>query len=61
MPSGWGQRAMGSFLNAVTIAYAKELGDTNILINNACPGYVMTDFNGVGAVRGTPGTPRRGA
>ena len=32
-------------LNAVTIQYAKELSDTNILINNACPGYVATDLN----------------
>ena len=37
-----------TFLNAVTIQYAKELAGTNILINNACPGYVMTDFNNGG-------------
>lgn len=43
-----------TFLNAVTIAYVRELSGSNILINNACPGYVMTDFNdGAGAV--TPG------
>ncbi|MFC8394559.1 MULTISPECIES: SDR family NAD(P)-dependent oxidoreductase [unclassified Streptomyces] len=35
-----------TFLNAVTIQYAKELSGTNILINNACPGYVATDLNG---------------
>ena len=34
-----------TFLNAVTIQYAKELGDT-IKINNACPGYIATDLNG---------------
>ena len=46
-----------SFLNAVTIQYAKELADTNILINAACPGYVSTDLNGF---RGTR-TPEQGA
>jgi len=46
-----------SFLNAVTIQYAKELADTNILINAACPGYVATDLNGF---RGTR-TPEQGA
>ncbi|WP_433466316.1 SDR family oxidoreductase [Spirillospora sp. CA-128828] len=35
-----------TFLNAVTVQYAKELGDTNILINAACPGYCATDLNG---------------
>ncbi|MFI5842634.1 SDR family oxidoreductase [Catenuloplanes sp. NPDC051500] len=34
-----------TFLNAVTIAFAAELSDTNIKINLACPGYVATDFN----------------
>lgn len=46
-----------SFLNAVTIQYAKELAETNILINAACPGYVATDLNGF---RGTR-TPEQGA
>ena len=40
-----------TFLNAVTVQYAKELKDTNILINLACPGYVATDLNGF---RGRP-------
>ncbi len=35
-----------TFLNAVTVQYAKELADTNILINLACPGYCATDLNG---------------
>ena len=35
-----------TYLNAVTIQYAKELDGTGILINNACPGYVATDLNG---------------
>ena len=40
-----------TFLNAVTVQYAKELRDTNILVNLACPGYVATDLNGF---RGLP-------
>src|ERR671921_438811 len=35
-----------SMLNALTIQYAKELRDTNILINAGCPGYTATDLNG---------------
>jgi NAD(P)-dependent dehydrogenase (short-subunit alcohol dehydrogenase family) len=46
-----------TFLNAVTIQYAKELHDTNILINAACPGYCATDLNGFRGVR----TPEQGA
>ncbi|GAY07088.1 SDR family oxidoreductase [Pseudonocardia sp. N23] len=46
-----------SFLNALTIQYAKELRDTNILINAACPGYVATDLNGHRGHR----TPEQGA
>jgi NAD(P)-dependent dehydrogenase (short-subunit alcohol dehydrogenase family) len=46
-----------SFLNAVTIQYAKELRDTNILINAGCPGFCATDLNGFRGVR----TPEQGA
>jgi NAD(P)-dependent dehydrogenase (short-subunit alcohol dehydrogenase family) len=46
-----------SFLNAVTVQYAKELHGTNILINAACPGYCATDLNGFRGVR----TPEQGA
>jgi NAD(P)-dependent dehydrogenase (short-subunit alcohol dehydrogenase family) len=46
-----------TYLNAVTIQYAKELTGTNILVNNAFPGYVATDLNGF---RGTQ-TPEQGA
>ncbi|WP_214411673.1 SDR family oxidoreductase [Sphaerisporangium fuscum] len=46
-----------TFLNAVTIQYARELRDTNILINAACPGYCATDLNGYRGVR----TPEQGA
>ncbi|GAA0557962.1 SDR family oxidoreductase [Paractinoplanes ferrugineus] len=40
-----------SFLNAVTIQYAKELAGTNILINAGCPGFTATDLNGFRGVR----------
>jgi NAD(P)-dependent dehydrogenase (short-subunit alcohol dehydrogenase family) len=46
-----------SFLNAVTVQYAKELADTNILINLGCPGYCATDLNGHRGHR----TPEQGA
>lgn len=46
-----------SYLNAVTVQYAKELQDTNILINAACPGFVATDLNGFHGHR----TPQQGA
>jgi NAD(P)-dependent dehydrogenase (short-subunit alcohol dehydrogenase family) len=46
-----------TFLNAVTVQYARELRDTNILINAACPGYCATDLNGHRGVR----TPEQGA
>jgi NAD(P)-dependent dehydrogenase (short-subunit alcohol dehydrogenase family) len=46
-----------TYLNAVTVQYAKELADTNIKINLACPGYVATDLNGFRGYR----TPQQGA
>ena len=46
-----------TFLNAVTVQYARELHDTNILINAGCPGYCATDLNGFRGVR----TPEQGA
>lgn len=46
-----------TFLNAVTVQYAKELHETNILINAVCPGFVPADLNGH---RGTR-TPEQGA
>ncbi|WP_163420386.1 SDR family NAD(P)-dependent oxidoreductase, partial [Escherichia coli] len=33
-------------LNAVTLAFAMEFGDTPIKINAANPGHVATDLNG---------------
>lgn len=46
-----------SFLNAVTVQYARELDGSGVLINACCPGYVATDLNGF---RGTR-TPQQGA
>jgi NAD(P)-dependent dehydrogenase (short-subunit alcohol dehydrogenase family) len=46
-----------TMLNAVTIQYAKELRDTNILVNAACPGFTATDLNAFRGVR----TPEQGA
>ncbi|MFI7629272.1 SDR family oxidoreductase [Microbispora rosea] len=46
-----------TFLNAVTVQYAKELSGTNILINAGCPGFCATDLNGFRGVR----TPEQGA
>ena len=46
-----------TFLNGVTVQYARELRDTNILINAACPGFVATDLNGFRGVR----SPEQGA
>lgn len=46
-----------SFLNAVTVQYARQLADTGILINLACPGLVATDFNDFHG----PRTPGQGA
>ncbi|RSN46680.1 MULTISPECIES: SDR family oxidoreductase [Actinomadura] len=46
-----------SFLNAVTVQYAKELRDTGILVNAGCPGFTATDLNGFRGVR----TPEQGA
>ncbi|MFJ8011249.1 SDR family oxidoreductase [Streptomyces sp. NPDC096339] len=46
-----------SFLNAVTVQYARQFAGTNILINAACPGLVATDFTGFHGSR----TPEQGA
>ncbi|MFD3704346.1 SDR family NAD(P)-dependent oxidoreductase [Nocardia sp. NPDC058658] len=49
--------ASKTFLNAVTVQYAEQLRDTDILINAACPGYTATDLNGFQGLR----TPQQGA
>lgn len=49
--------ASKSMLNSITALYARELADTPIMINAACPGYVATDFTGRSGTR----TPEEGA
>ncbi|MCC5033881.1 SDR family oxidoreductase [Streptomyces sp. WAC 00631] len=46
-----------SYLNAVTVQYARQFAGTDILINAACPGLVATDFTGFNG----PRTPEQGA
>nr|WP_300052701.1 SDR family oxidoreductase [uncultured Nocardioides sp.] len=46
-----------TYLNALTVHYAKELAGSGILVNAGCPGHVATDLNGH---RGTR-TPEQGA
>ena len=46
-----------TYLNAVTVQYARHFAGTNILVNAACPGLVATDFTGFQA----PRTPEQGA
>ncbi|MET7278083.1 SDR family oxidoreductase [Kribbella sp. NPDC005582] len=46
-----------SMLNSITAVYARQLAETNIIVNAACPGYVATDFNGHQGLR----TPEDGA
>ncbi|QIG43088.1 SDR family NAD(P)-dependent oxidoreductase [Nocardioides anomalus] len=46
-----------TYLNAMTVQYAKELAGTGILVNAGCPGYVATDLNGHRGLR----TPEQGA
>ena len=40
-----------SMLNSVTAQYARQLFDTNVIVNAACPGYVATDFTGFNSPR----------
>jgi len=46
-----------TFLNAVTVQYAKALRDSGILVNAANPGFVATDLNGFRGIL----TPEQGA
>ncbi|MGW0753264.1 SDR family oxidoreductase [Streptomyces sp. NPDC002587] len=46
-----------TFLNAVTVQYARQFAGRGILINAACPGLVATDFTGFHG----PRTPEQGA
>ncbi|WP_267446072.1 SDR family oxidoreductase [Curtobacterium sp. GC_Cur_2] len=46
-----------TFLNGVTVQYARAFADTPVIVNAACPGLVATDFNGFAGDR----TPEQGA
>ncbi|GAA5056455.1 SDR family oxidoreductase [Nocardia callitridis] len=46
-----------SMLNSITAQYARQLAETNVLVNVGCPGYVATDFTGFQSER----TPEQGA
>jgi NAD(P)-dependent dehydrogenase (short-subunit alcohol dehydrogenase family) len=46
-----------TFLNGITVQYARAFADTPIIVNVACPGLVATDFNGFAGER----TPEQGA
>lgn len=46
-----------TMLNSLTAQYARELAETHVIVNAACPGYVATDFTGFNA----PRTPEQGA
>lgn len=50
-------RLSKTLLNGMTVLLAKELRNTNILVNSACPGWVRTDMGGSEA----PLTPEQGA
>jgi NAD(P)-dependent dehydrogenase (short-subunit alcohol dehydrogenase family) len=39
-------RLSKTLLNGITVLLAKELRDTNILVNAVCPGWVRTDLVG---------------
>ncbi|TPW74015.1 SDR family oxidoreductase [Schumannella soli] len=46
-----------TFLNSLTVQYARAFEQTAIIVNAACPGLVATDFNGFAGDR----TPEQGA
>jgi len=46
-----------TFLNGLTVQYARAFVDTPVIVNAACPGLVATDFNGFAGDR----TPEQGA
>jgi NAD(P)-dependent dehydrogenase (short-subunit alcohol dehydrogenase family) len=49
--------ASKTFLNAITVRYAKELREAGVLVNAVCPGFVATELNGFTGFR----TPAEGA
>ena len=44
-PQLLGYNSSKSALNAITVQFAKELRETRIKVNAACPGYCATDLN----------------
>jgi NAD(P)-dependent dehydrogenase (short-subunit alcohol dehydrogenase family) len=52
-----GYNSSKSALNAVTVAFAKELGPVGFKVNAGCPGYTSTDLN----QHSGPRTPEQGA
>uniref|UniRef100_UPI000A3D2A37 SDR family NAD(P)-dependent oxidoreductase n=1 Tax=Streptomyces recifensis TaxID=67355 RepID=UPI000A3D2A37 len=46
-----------TFLNGMTVQYARQLAGSGVLVNAMCPGLVATDFNGHAGSR----TPEQGA
>jgi len=46
-----------TFLNGITVQYARAFAGTPVIVNAACPGLVATDFNGFAGDR----TPEQGA
>lgn len=52
-----GYNSSKSALNAVTVAFAKELGPLGFKVNAGCPGYTATDLNQHSGTR----TPEQGA
>ncbi|WP_369138572.1 SDR family NAD(P)-dependent oxidoreductase [Modestobacter versicolor] len=46
-----------SYLNAITVQYARHFRGTDLLVNAACPGLVASDFTGFRGSR----TPEQGA
>lgn len=41
---GMAYQSSKTALNALTVQFAKELADTPIKVNSACPGWVQTDM-----------------
>ncbi len=46
---GMAYQASKTALNALTVQFAKELADTPIKVNSACPGWVQTDMGSTDA------------
>lgn len=58
LPAYQGSKAA---LNALTVALAKSLADTPILVNSVCPGWVQTDLGGPANRAAAPTTAQEAA